>query len=103
MLEEFRLAYARHRESDLSASPESAWSWLLNGAHFFPSVNNDEVRWSYDQSNSPWHVAFTPGIRATEVSIDGELVVSNGVPLKFDISEIRTKAAEAARRLHERL
>ncbi len=103
MLEEFRLAYVRHRESDLTASPETAWSWLHNGTHFFPEVKNDEVHWSYDESNSPWHVAFTPGIRATDVFINGEQHVSNGVPLKFDLNEIRSKAAEAAQRLHERL
>ena len=103
MLEEFRLAYVRHRESDLTASPDPAWSWLHNGAHFFPDVVNDEVHWSYDESDSPWHVAFTPGIRATDVSINGEALVANGIPLKFDLNEIRTKAAEAARRLHERL
>jgi len=103
MLEEFRLAYVRHRESDLTASPEAAWSWLQNGSHFFPEVKNDEVRWTYDASDSPWHVAFTPGVRATDVFINGEQHVSNGVPTKFDLNEIRSKAAEAAQRLHERL
>jgi cytosine/adenosine deaminase-related metal-dependent hydrolase len=103
MLEEFRLAYVRHRESDLTASPEAAWSWLQNGTHFFPEVMNDQVHWSYDESDSPWHVAFTPGVRATDVFINGEQHVSNGVPMNFDFNEIRSKAAEAAQRLHERL
>ena len=31
MLEEFRLAYVRHREDDVRASPETAWAWLENG------------------------------------------------------------------------
>ena len=103
MLEEFRIAYVRHREFDLTATPESAWQWLQDGQHFFPEASKDCVRWSYDHVDSPWHVAFTPGLRATDVYIDGEQHVSNGKPLKFDIEEIRTKAAEAARRLHERL
>ena len=103
MLEEFRLAYVRHRESDLTASPDTSWSWLHNGSSYFPEVLTDEVRWSYDDSDSPWHVAFTPGIRAVDVFLNGEQHVANGVPLKFDIHEIRTKAAEAAKRLHERL
>lgn len=103
MLEEFRLAYARQRESDLTASPDAAWTWLNNGSHFFPDVQNDEVRWSYDQADSSWHVAFTPGIRAVDVYMNGEQHVSNGIPLKFDLQEIRAKAAEAAQRLHERL
>lgn len=103
MLEEFRLAYVRHRESDLTATPETAWLWLNNGSHFFPDVVNDEVHWSYDNVDSPWHVAFTPGIHATDVYINGEQHVSQGQPLKFDLNEIRAKAAEAAQRLHERL
>lgn len=103
MLEEFRLSYVRHREADLTASPEESWTWLHNGQHFFPDVVNDEVRWSYDESDSPWHVAFTPGIRAKDVFINGEQHVANGEPLKFDLQEIRSKAAEAAQRLHERL
>ena len=103
MLEEFRLAYARHREFELTATPERAWSWLQNGQHFFPEVQKDEVRWSYDNADSPWHNAFTPGIRAVDVSINGIQRVSNGEALTFDLNEIRAKAAEAAQRLHERL
>ena len=31
MLEEFRLAYVAHRADDVTATPETAWSWLANG------------------------------------------------------------------------
>jgi cytosine/adenosine deaminase-related metal-dependent hydrolase len=103
MLEEVRIAYVRQRESDITASPEDAWQWLNNGEKFFPEVRNDVVTWSYDHSDSPWHVAFTPGIRCTSVVRDGELLVNDGQPTKFDMNEIRAKAAEAASRLHERL
>jgi hypothetical protein len=61
------------------------------------------VTWSYDQSDSPWHVAFTPGIRCVDVRVDGQLVVQNGIPTQFDMNEIRTKAAEAAAKLHKKL
>ena len=103
MLEETRLAYARLRESDITATPDTAWSWLANGERFFPEVAGDEVVWSYDHAASPWHAAFTPGARAVDVTVDGRQVVRNGAPVHFDIQEIRTKAAEAARRLHSRL
>ena len=103
MLEEFRLAYVRHREYDITASPETAWQWLSNGQHFFPDVVNDEVTWTYEDVDSPWHVAFTPGVRATDVVVNGECLVRDGVPTKFDYHEITTKAAEAAQKLHERL
>lgn len=103
MLEEFRLSYVRHREANLLATPEESWAWMQNGQDFFPEVLTDEVTWSYPDTNDPWHVAFTPGIRAVDVRINGELHVSNGVPATFDLQEIRTKAAEAAKKLHERL
>lgn len=103
MLEEARLAYVRHRESDLTASPDSAWQWLANGEHFFPEVAEDVVEWSYDHADSSWHGAFTPGMRAINVSVSGDQLVADGLPTKFDINEIRSKAAEAAARLHSRL
>ena len=103
MLEEARLAHARLRESDVTATPEAAWSWLANGERFFPEVVNDEVTWSYDHAESPWHVAFTPGVRAVHVTVEGRQVVRDGSPVHFDLQEIRSKAAEAGRRLHSRL
>lgn len=103
MLEEFRLCYVRHRESDISATPDTSWQWLNNGSIFFPEVLDDKVEWSYPESDNAWHVAFTPGIRAERVVVDGRVVVENGRPTQFDITEIRRKAAEAAARLHERL
>ena len=36
MLDEFRVAYARHREDDVTATPETAWSWLETGWRLFP-------------------------------------------------------------------
>lgn len=103
MLEEMRIAYVRQRESDISASPDDAWKWLTNGEKFFPEVTKDVVTWSYDHSDSPWHVAFTPGIRCISVERNGNLLIDNGVPTQFDMNEIRAKAAEAATKLHERL
>ena len=102
MLEEARLAYVRLRESDVSQTPETVWQWLRNADKFFPEIDKDTVTWSYDQSDSPWHVAFTPGIRCVDVRVDGQLVVQNGIPTQFDMNEIRTKAAEAAAKLHKK-
>ena len=103
MLEEMRIAYVRHRESEITASPDDSWTWLANGEKFFPEVKDDVVTWSYDHADSPWHVAFTPGIRCTSVSRKGDVLVHDGQPTKFDMNEIRAKAAEAATKLHERL
>jgi cytosine/adenosine deaminase-related metal-dependent hydrolase len=102
MLEEFRLAYVRHREDDLLASPDTAWSWLENGYDLFPEARNDRVTWSYEPLDA-WHVAFTPGIRAIDVDIDGQPALRSGVATRVDAAEIRTKAAEQAQRLFRRL
>jgi cytosine/adenosine deaminase-related metal-dependent hydrolase len=103
MLEEARLAYVRLRESDVSQTPETVWQWLRNAERFFPEIVRDSVTWSYDNVDSPWHAAFTPGIRCVEVRVDGNLVVDNGKPTHFDMNEIRSKAFEATTKLHKKL
>jgi hypothetical protein len=59
--------------------------------------------WSYDAADSPWHVAFSPGVRALDVDIDGEPALRDGIPTRVDLDEVRARAAEQARRLHARL
>jgi len=103
MLEEARLAYVRLREFDVTQTPDTVWKWMQTSEKFFPEIVNDTVTWSYDQVDSPWHVAFTPGIRCVDVRVDGRLVVENGSPTQFDMTEIRTKASEAAVKLHKKL
>jgi cytosine/adenosine deaminase-related metal-dependent hydrolase len=104
MLEEFRLAYVAHRADDVLATPDTAWSWLTEGHRLVPECAADRVTWTYDHADSPWHVAFTPGIRAVEVvSGDGEVLVAGGVPTRVDVAEVRARAAEQAARLFARL
>ena len=103
MLEEFRLAYVAHRADDVLASPDTAWSWLLNGYELVPEARADTVTWSYDHVDSAWHVAFTPGIRALRVVSEGEVVLEGGLPTRVDLEEVRAKAAEQAVRLHSHL
>lgn len=103
MIEEFRLAYVKHREADVLASPETAWGWLENGWDLVPEARDDVVTWSYEPMD-PWHLAFTPGARPLEiVSGDGEALLSDGRPTRVDPVEVRAKAAEQAKRLHARL
>ena len=103
MLEEARLAYVRLRESDITETPDTVWKWLANSEKFFPEVRHDVVTWSYENADSPWHVAFTPGIRCTSVVVDQVQIVANGLPTQFDIAEVRAKASESAIRLHKKL
>jgi len=103
MLEEARLAYVRLRESDVTQTPDTVWKWLQAAEKFFPEIVDDTVTWSYDKADSPWHVAFTPGIRCVDVRVKGQLVVNNGTPTQFDMNEIRSKASEAATKLHKKL
>jgi cytosine/adenosine deaminase-related metal-dependent hydrolase len=102
MIESFRLAYAMQRSVDVTAGPDSAWSWLEEGWNLFPEARQDEVVWSYEPMD-PWHIAFTPGIHPLEVRVGGEVVFVDGEPTRVDAQEIRAKAREQAARLHSRL
>jgi cytosine/adenosine deaminase-related metal-dependent hydrolase len=104
MLEEVRLAYVAHRADDVTATPEAAWSWLAAGWDLVPEARGDTVTWSYDHADSPWHVAFTPGIRALDVvRDDGTVLLRDGTPQLVDLAEVRAKAGEQAGRLFRRL
>ncbi len=102
MLDEFRVAYFRHREHDVAASPETAWGWLAAGWDLFPEARDDRVTWAYDPMD-PWRLAFTPGVGPTRVEVDGEVVWADGAPTRVDADEVRARAAEEASRLHRRL
>jgi hypothetical protein len=102
MLEEFRLAFALHREHDVAASPEEAWSWLDAGRRIVPEVNGDAVTWSYEPM-SPWHLAYTPGVRPVRVEVDGEVLLDSSGPTRVDPTAIRARAREEARRLFSRM
>jgi cytosine/adenosine deaminase-related metal-dependent hydrolase len=98
MSEEFRLAYVAHRNDDITATPDTAWSWLENAQALFPESRNDVVSWSYSPIE-PWHVAFTPGVRANDVWVNGTKVVSLGKAIMVDREEIRAKANEQTLKL----
>ena len=102
MFEEFRLAYVRHREHDVTATPDTAWSWLEAGWGLFPEARGDVVTWSYPHVD-PWSLAFTTGVGPTTVEVDGEVVLADGRPTRVDADEVRARAAESADRLHRRL
>jgi cytosine/adenosine deaminase-related metal-dependent hydrolase len=102
MLEEFRLAFAKHREADVTASPETAWTWLETGWDLFPEARDDVVSWNVP-TMEPWHLAYTTGVRALDIVIDGEPVLLDGLPTRVDLDEVRAKAAEQAGRLFARL
>ncbi|MFM8267242.1 MAG: amidohydrolase family protein [Ilumatobacteraceae bacterium] len=104
MLEEARLAYVRLREFDLTASPERVWAWLDNGYAYFPEARHDRVTWTHLHADDPWHVAFSPGVRAVHVErADGEVLLRDGRSTRVDGAEVRAKAAEQAARLFSRL
>jgi cytosine/adenosine deaminase-related metal-dependent hydrolase len=102
MLGEFRLAYVRQRESDVAATPDDAWRWLETGRSLIPEASDDVVTWSYEPLE-PWHLAFTPMVRAIDVAIDGETVLADGVATRVDGAEIRAKSREQAARLFRAL
>jgi hypothetical protein len=103
MLEEFRLAYARHREDTVTAAPTTAWEWLQGGYGLVPEAATDSVVWDRPGADDPWWAAYTPGIRALDVTVAGEKVLQDGLPTRVDAREVRAKAAEQAARLFARL
>ena len=102
MLDEFRVAYARAREHDIAATPETAWQWLEGGYQLVPEALQDQVIWS-EGPMDPWRLAFHTNIRPTSVEINGEKVLNNGVATRVDAEEVRAKAAEQAKRLFTKL
>lgn len=103
MLEEFRLSFARHREHDRNATPDTSWQWLQNGYKFFPEAITDVITWSYDFMDDPWRLAYTTGIHCERVEMNGVAHVENGMPVHFDMQEVRAKASEQAVRLFARM
>ena len=98
MLDEFRLAFVRLREHDVTASPDTPWSWLENGWKLVPEAKQDLVTWSYPTMDS-WHLAYTTGVRPTDITIDGAVALQDGQVTNVDEAEVRAKAAEQAKRL----
>ena len=98
MLDEFRLAFVRAREHDVTATPDTPWAWLAAGWALAPAAAADTVTWSYPEM-APWHLAYTTTVRPRTVEVDGEVVLAEGVPTRVDGAEIRAKAAEQASRL----
>lgn len=99
MLAEFQLAFVVARSHDVTVAPDVPWSWLEHGWDLFPEARGDRVTWSYAPME-PWHLAYTPTVRAIDVDIAGEPALRDGVPTRVDATEIRARAAEQATRLH---
>ena len=102
MVAEFQLAFVAARAEDVTTSPDTAWGWLEQGWVLFPEALDDLVTWAYEPM-SPWHLAYTPGVRPIDVDVAGEPALRNGIPVRVDAGEIRAKAAEQAARLHAKL
>ncbi len=101
MLDEFRVAFVRARERDVTTSPEVVWRWLEAGRRLFPETADDVVTWNYPVMD-PWRLAYTTQVSPTRVEIDGVTVWDDG-PTRVDAAEITAKAAEAATTLFARL
>lgn len=102
MLDEFRVAFVKARENDVTTAPDDVWAWLEPGWSLFPEALDDRVTWNYEPMD-PWRLAYSPGVSPTRVEIDGEVVFADGDATRVDGAEIRTKAAEAAQRLFSKL
>ncbi len=102
MLDEFRVAFVRARENDVTTTPDDVWGWFEPGWALMPEARNDQVSWGYAPMD-PWRLAYSPGVSPTTVTVAGEVVLQDGKPTRVDADEIRAKAAEAAQTLFTKL
>jgi cytosine/adenosine deaminase-related metal-dependent hydrolase len=102
LVDEFRVAFARLREDDVTAGADVAWAWVSEGWSLVPEAKDDRVTWTYAPMD-PWCLAYTTDVRATKVMVDGETVLADGRATRVDGDEIRARAAEQASRLFARL
>lgn len=102
MLDTFRLAYYLHRSAVHDAEPGTSWEWLATGWDLVPEAREDRVTWSYEPME-PDHLAFTTAVEPIEIDVGGEIVWREHAPTRVDPGEVRSKAAEQARRLHSSL
>ncbi len=102
MIAEFQLAFVAARAVDVTTSPDTAWGWLETGVGAVPRGARRPGH-VVVLADEPWHLAYTPGVRAIDVDIAGEPALRQGVAVRVDADEIRAKAAEQAARLHARL
>lgn len=98
VVDDFRVAYARAREDDVTFSADTAWEWVETSRELVPEVRGDVVEWSRPMGG-PWDLAFTTGLTPRRVVVDGEVVLADGLPTKVDIDEVRARASEQATRL----
>ncbi|MGH8958912.1 MAG: amidohydrolase family protein [Acidimicrobiia bacterium] len=99
MLDAFRLAFYLHRSTNHAATPATPWGWLTQGWDLVPEARLDRVTWSYEPMQ-PDHLAFTTSVRPLEIEVEGNVVWRDHVPTRVDSDEVRSKAAEQAKRLH---
>jgi len=102
MLDEFRVAFVRAREHDVTTTPDVIWNWLEHGYSIFPEAQNDAVVWNYEPMDA-WRLAYSPGVSPIRVDIDGHTVIDQGQVTHVDVEEIKAKAAEAAEKLFKKL
>ncbi len=102
MFDEFRIAYVKLREHDVTETPDTAAGMLATNTTLFREVEQDRITWNY-RPVDPWRLAFTPAVRPSRIERDGVVIYDAGTFVDIDADEIRAKAAEAALRLFAKL
>lgn len=102
LVEEFRMAFYRLREQNISTRPSTVWSWLEGGWNLVPGAKGDQVTWNV-RGVEPHELLAAANLAPTRVQIAGHTVVEEGRALRVDGEEIRAKAAEQSVRLARKL
>jgi hypothetical protein len=100
MLDEFRVAFVRHREDDVTASPDPRGRGSRTGTQLVPEAASRPGDRGRTSRWSPGSSRTRPTCERVDVEVGGEVVLRDGVATRVDAVEVRAKAAEQARRLH---
>ena len=100
MLDEFRLAFARHPRGRRHRRADAGLALAGRGLDAVPRSAAATGCAGRTSTMEPWALAYTTDVRPLEVAVDGEVVLARRCARPASIAaEIRAKAAEAAARL----
>ena len=101
MLEEFRIAYVRHREDDVTATPDD--SLVLAGERQRPRPGGRRGPGPVElRADRPVASRLHAGCATGRGRVAGEVVFRDGRPTRVDPIEVRARAHEQALRLWAR-
>ncbi len=99
MLDEFRLAFALARADDVTATPDTAWSWLETGYELVPEALADVVVVDLRADRAVASGVHNRRASPSRWKSTARSCSTSSGPTRVDAAEIRARAAEQAVRM----